>query len=293
MKDILTILLNSILITVTGFGQHYEPFIRESKQWRYVQALYLTDNGINYYVETDYFKGDTIINDIRYNKFYSKQDQPFSEIEALSYYFREDTIDKKVYVYDFHFNKTALLYDFNLKKGDIFNIYIFDDLYSKHTVLDVDTIITANKKLKRIVFDDSTTWIEGLGCISKTYIPSEGELICIKEDDSVLYINSKYNNCDTVFKQDPYNGIKVINHDNLYNFSVFPNPVVYGSVLTVKAIKNEEFKIEIFSNTGVLVKEDNFIDNYPIGLINLNKGLYIYRLINNNMIIGIDKITVK
>ena len=122
--------------------QSYEPYINESKQWRYVQELYLTDEagGANYLVNLVYFKGDTIVDNITYSKLYRKSEQPIPQKTYLAYMMREDAVNQKVFVYDPHFNQTALLFDFTLNKGDEFNIYLLGDLYSKHTVVKVDTI---------------------------------------------------------------------------------------------------------------------------------------------------------
>lgn len=297
MKKLFIILLSSMLFNIIGFGQHYEPFISETKQWRYVQTLYLTKKSTQtlYLVTLGYFNGDTLINNIKYSKFYNKNIEPnnvsLDTTIYLSYFFNEDTINKKVYVYDFHFGKTALLYDFTIKEGDFFNIYVLNDIYVKHTVIKVDTILTLSKKLKRIMFNDSTTWIESIGCIIKTEIPSAGDLICVKENNSVLYLNKNYNNCDTIFQQ---GGDKIINETNNYKYiSLFPNPIERTSVLKVNINQNSKSKIEIYNTIGLLIKEDYFIDNYPIGTIKIAKGLYIYRVINKDKIIGIDKIIIK
>jgi len=292
MKRLIFILLYSTLFAIKGFGQRYEPFISETKQWKYVQTVYLLGNssGAVYLVENDFFKGDTTINSLKYHKFYKKQNQPIPSEEYIGYFFREDTISKQVYVYDPSFNKTALFYDFNLKKGDTFNIYLINDLFLKQTVLKIDTFITLDKHLKRIIFDDSTIWIEGIGNMTRTSIPSEGELICMKENDSVLYINKNYNNCDTIFQEDTSTSIKQIIN---YRLSVFPNPIEKSSILTIEPNKNEKFIIEIYNYLGIQIKEDSFFNDYHIGLINLNKGIYIYRIINRNKIIGIDKVIVK
>lgn len=276
-----------------SFGQHYEPFIKDSKEWTYVRTGYLTGGGVTNWVESGYFKGDTIWNDTVYSKFYTKQVQPNIENERVSYFFLEDTVSRKVYVHDVTFNKSALLYDFNLIKGDSFNIYVLDNIYYKDKVLNVDTIIANNKKLTRIVFKDSITWIESLGCLSKMYIPSEGELICVKDGNSVLYLNSKFNSCDTVFPQDFGNAIQEIEVKTPNSFYVFPNPVETSTVLKVKAITNEKYKIEIYNALGVLMREDDFVDNYPIGLIHLKRGFYVCRIKYKNKILGIDKLIVR
>lgn len=145
MKRLIVVTVQVFLLCVVSFGQKYEPFISESKQWTYVQTVYLTGGGgANYLVHTGYFKGDTIWNDVKYQKFYRKQVQPTPAKGNLAYFFREDTTEKKVYVHDVAFNKTALLYDFNLNKGDYFNVYVLSDIFLKAKVLKVDTIITNN-----------------------------------------------------------------------------------------------------------------------------------------------------
>jgi len=277
-----------------GFGQQYVPFINESKQWTYVNAYSsLAGGGTTYYVETGYFKGDIILNDVKFKKFYKKQVQPHPAAERLSYYFREDTVEKKVYVHDPAFNKTALLYDFSLVKGDTFDIYLADNLHYKEKVARVDTIVTNSKKLKRIVFKDSSTWIEGLGCISRTFIPSDGELICVKDGNSVLYLNSRYNNCDTVFSQGPYDVVRDNKVEPPYRYSVYPNPIEASSVLKIKADICKTLNIEIYNSLGVLIRKDRFVDNYPIGLIHLCKGLYVCKLTCNHEVIGVDLLVVK
>jgi hypothetical protein len=155
MKKLFAILLSFMIFNIMGFTQTYNPFINESKIWRYVQGICLTgSNGCINLVETDFFKGDTIIDSYKYYKFYKKQDQPSPLEGYIGYYFREDTIGRRVYIYDPSFNKTALFYDFSLNIGDTFNIYVLDDIYFKQTVIKVDTFISYDKKLKRILFDD-------------------------------------------------------------------------------------------------------------------------------------------
>jgi len=270
----------------------YEPFISESKQWKYVDEMYTTCKScigsVYYDVYNVYFKGDTIVDNVKYNKFYKKREQPTSEKEYLAYMMREDTIAQKVYVFDPSFNKYALLYDFKLNKGDEFNIYALSDIYSKQTVLKVDTITLANKKLKRIAFDGQITWIEGIGAVTRGYIPTEGELLCLRENNELLYLNPRFNDCDTIFKQG-WGNIQTIKSDQVI---VFPNPIVSTSVVRVQSNNHEALKIEIYSYSGALLKEDYFSGDYPIGSLQLAKGMYIYRILQKNEAVKMDKIIV-
>ena len=313
MKNLLrtlSVILVFLLLSVQGFSQNqllssnhstdsklnslapatYEPFISESKHWKYVKEIYLTggSDGATYIVQNVHFKGDTIVDNVKYSKLYKKQEQPMQEKEYVAYLMREDIVDQKVYVFDLTFKKYALLYDFKLNKGDEINMYITGGIYLKQTVLKVDTITVSNKKLKRIAFDESITWIEGIGAVTRGYIPSEGELICVKENNDLLYLNPRFNNCDTVFTQG-WNNIQSIHNNEVM---VFPNPVVSTSVVRVKSNNNEALKIEIYSYSGALVKEDYFNGDYPIGTIQLTKGLYVYRIMRNNQMIKMEKIIV-
>jgi len=291
MKKVFAILFFSLIYNCTGYSQSYFPFINESKIWRYVQTICLTGpNSCTHYVEAGYFKGDTLIDNYNYQAFYQKQEQPSMLAGRIAYYFREDTITRQVFIFDPTFDKKALLYDFSLNKGDSFNIYIADDIYKRKTVINVDTVFTIDKKLKRILFNDSTTWIEGIGCVTNTIIPSEGDLICMKQNDSVLYKNEKYENCDTIFNDDT--SIRSIQPSGTC-VSVFPNPIEKYSVIELGEISDKNLKIEIYDCVGLLIKEDRYKDKYPIGALNLIKGIYFCRVISPNGIIGVVKIIVK
>ena len=291
MKKLFALIIGLMIFNIIGFTQSYNSFINVSKKWRYVQTVCLTgSNSCTNIVETDFFKGDTIIDSYNYHKFYRRQDQPYPIKEYVVYFFREDTVSRQVYVYDPKFNETSLFYDFSLIEGDTFDIYVIDDIYLTQTVVKVDTFITYDKKLKRIIFNDSIIWIEGIGSVTRALMPSEGELICMKVNDSVLYINEKYKNCDTIFQDDTSASLRQLKTNNL---TVFPNPIEKSSVLRVGTNTNEELMIEIYNYLGVLIIEDRFINMYPIGLINLTKGMYFCRITKQNKIIGIIKIIIK
>ena len=269
----------------------YEPFIRETKQWKYLQQIYATSgsDGATNIVHNVYFKGDTIVDNLKYSKLFHKSEQPKQGKAYVAYMMREDTVNQKVYVFDPQYKQTALLYDFKLNKGDEFNIYILSSLYKKHTVVKVDTITAFNRKLNRIEFDNSTTWIEGIGDVTGSYIPASGELICVRENNDLLYLNPTYSNCDTIFTQGSWDNIQTIKSNEVL---VFPNPVVSTSVVRVNTPYNAPLKIEIYSYLGTLVKEDYFSGNYPIGSIDLQKGIYVYRIIHNNQVVKMDKVIV-
>lgn len=272
-------------------SKRYEPYIGENKVWKKVQTVWLTDGaqGPNYLVSQAYFKGDTMVNGYQYHNFYRKQEQPTSKMESLAYLIREDTTNQKVYVNDFKFNQAGLLYDFKLKRGEEFNSYITGGILHKHKVVIADTITLYNRKLKRIVFDDSIKWIEGIGAINESYIPSSGELICVTDHSALMYINPKYHNCDTIFIQGGWDDVETIKNNT---FLLYPNPIKANSLLSVNTDYNERLRIEIYSNTGALIKADEFTNTYAIGSLKLKKGMYLYRISSNRKLIKADKVMV-
>jgi hypothetical protein len=276
---------------MSGLSQKYEPFISDKRQWKYVQEYYLTENSSQpiYIVTIGYFNEDTLIENSLYKKYYHKS-IILDTTYTVAFFFAEDTINQKVFVHDPLFNKTVLLYDFSISEGDSFNRYIVNNTYMRLKVIKVDTYFSFNKSLKRILFNDSTTWIEGIGDITGTRIPSYGQLICVKDNESVLYLNVNYNNCDTIFPQGPYDIVSEIKLNE--NICIFPNPIDKASILEVKNSSTTS-KLELYNNIGILVKSEYFVNKYPIGEINLPKGIFIYRVINHNSIIGSGKILIK
>jgi hypothetical protein len=104
-----------------------------------------------------------------------------------------------------------------------------------------------------------------------------------------MYLNPSYSNCDTVFTQGTWDNIQTIKSNEVI---VFPNPVVSTSVVRANTPTNEPLKIEIFSYSGKFVREDYFSGEYPIGSIDLQKGMYVYRISHHNQVIKMDKIIV-
>lgn len=105
MKKSLLILLSTILFNMIGFGQHYKPFISESKQWKYVQTLGLLGSGMLYNVETEYFKGDTLFSGFNYNKYYIKQSQPTQLLHDWLTFFVKTQLAKKCLYMIFNLTK--------------------------------------------------------------------------------------------------------------------------------------------------------------------------------------------
>ncbi len=304
MKKIISVILLLFVIYNTCKSQIYHHFINENKQWKCAYTLpILTKNSSNsdslyLALKINYFKGDTIINNIRYSKSMFKSLMPKSTDTTISqsgYFFYEDTINQKVFMLDQIYNHTnVLLYDFSLNVGDSVHTYILANIFYNGKVKKVDSVYLTNKFLKRIIFTDNLELIEGIGSTTYVSYPSvnNGFLICVSENNNVLYLDTAlFQNCDTVFSKLPPTQISYLNQ-SLFKTNIYPNPINKSSVLTVKSIGYEQFKIEIFNDLGNLVKQDLFVGNYPIGMLNLNEGFYICRILYKGEQIGHNKFLI-
>lgn len=153
----------------------YYPFVKENTIWKIRYATQKKGEKISYIIA----HGDTLIDFVRYKKFYASTDS----ITLLSFHdssfwgvMREK--DKKVYYYGFKhpiyfYNienpKERLLYDFSLKMGNIF----LDETGRQWEVIKTDSILIGNKYRKRWKLCNSIDcvrgyynkdiWIEGIG----------------------------------------------------------------------------------------------------------------------------------
>jgi hypothetical protein len=289
MKVLTSVLIFFVIFNICK-SQKYEPFINGAKQWKCAVQLAITLKNVNenneyFELKINYFSGDTIIDDLKYSKSYIKTVTPNSTDTTTlltSYYFTEDTISQKVFMTDPFSNDTnRLLYDFSLNEGDSVKTYIAGNIYRNGKVKKTDSIYLTNRFLKRITFTDGIEWIEGIGSTENVEYPSNGNLICVKENNDVLFLDSLlFQNCDTAFTELPPTGVDDNRLDiSSYKINIYPDPVNQSSVLTIEAEDKQPFGIEIFNGTGVLVRKEYFVGQYPIGTLNLKNGYYFCRVL--------------
>jgi hypothetical protein len=111
-------------------------------------------------------KGDTMINGITYIKYYDP---------TLKSAIRDDSVNKKVFCYDFSSKNETLLYDFNLKLWDTVLVIKANGKDFKYWVSDIDSVLLLDKKYhNRYSFNEHPPWgmngsvmlsplVEGLG----------------------------------------------------------------------------------------------------------------------------------
>ena len=134
----------------------YFPFVEEGKSWNFLhmyRLLSTQENALD--TITCELRGDTIINDVAYKKYY---------VNGLyTGAFRES--GEKVFF--LKWEDESLCYDFNLKKDDVFS-----SVYTNCRVVQEDYIESCGMKLRCLGIcneDDPTSdmnyWVEGIGSL--------------------------------------------------------------------------------------------------------------------------------
>ena len=161
-------------LPVYGQGD-YRPLLKEGKVWQ----EHISSRPDYKWVHTYSIDGDTLIDGEKYYKLY-KQTSLYTitqmgaepELET-AYDIQYETALKEDAgrVYSHHNGNTSLLYDFNLKAGDI----AFETNLSITSVTKVDTIIVGGNKYRRLWLTETYKsnsqvkytgyWVEGIGSI--------------------------------------------------------------------------------------------------------------------------------
>lgn len=236
------------------------------------------------------YEGDQVtIYGITYTEIYSQNDENHGtiklegayRIDGNQVYFREWESDDNAYD-----DEEELLYDYDLEEGDFFH----DDDDHPMQVTSVTTIIDNNgveRKKWEFSFmqlpDETEFWIEGVGSSRGflnvgNYTPGEdGEifhLLCMHNDDNVIYLNPEYNTCD----------IDDIEENSVASsFEIYPNPasevvkILNDSNLTVTSIEI----IDMSGRSVICVEGKN-----EINVSGLSQGEYFVKINTENSFIS-------
>jgi hypothetical protein len=245
-----------------------------------------------------YYKTDTIINGITYNRLYARDvctafyvggpapggcpnGFDYTNPEHLFATIRQDVLNKRVFIYDGYTEE--LLYDFkNLVVGSQYpNTYSTwqDSVF----VIGLDSVLLNNayhkkwelgfKKNGNIIYPGFASIIEGVGStkglIAPFEIPFENsdQMICFSENDITIYPEASYN-CDKF--------VNVSAMDNNPAFSIYPNPAHNFLTLELNQIPPHESFIQLLSAQGQLLKFVPISDKIScIDVSDLAKGVYL------------------
>jgi hypothetical protein len=310
----LTLLFIGIFFLTSAFTQNNFPTPADNPFWmeQHEQLWACSTNGpygycSDYYCECTrpaYYKTDTVINDVVYNRLYTRgvchgiqtywnpycpTGFNYLEPEFLLATIRQDTTNKQVYIN--HGNWDELLYDFNLTVGQDYpqtaNNYMGDSL----VVSSEDLIMIGEKYVKQwglgikengvITNEGFGSIIEGVGStfglLSELMLPFENwdELLCFGMNDVVLYPDASYE-CDITV-----NITEVAESETL---KVYPNPA--SSVLTIETSGDylEDGQIRILNTCGQeVLKQAVNRSVFQINTSSLERGIYFIQFFNEEV----------
>jgi hypothetical protein len=229
---------------------------------------------------------DTIISGMTYHKLLrTTKHTVYHSSGSVSYsqnvygYFRNDSINKKVWLRLAGANSDSLLYDFNLEVGDtISNTYRFNYPTSPNPNFKIDSISFSKLggKLHKVYHTSgpcaNDSLIEGIGFSSGTFLNNTPcflgatyNLECMNIDGENYYPDSTYN-CNLI--------TQLVQFSNSKNaISVYPNPI--GTEFNI-SFPSEIINLSIYDLNGKLVQQlDESAKRHSL---KVEPGSYILRI---------------
>lgn len=282
-----------VLVQISNcYSQNFESILDDSSiSWNIA-------SGACDYITTDSIViiGDTIIDENLYKilykyNYFSNDTAGFirENVETGQVWYREKTEDAQEY----------LIMNLMLEKDDVFNLHG----WSSNVEIVVDTVYFDEYDRKIISFKQenieicafitSIKFIEGVGPTAgffyqgvSNYGSIESALLCCSKNDELIFSNELFSySChvhETSINQEYLNLI----------VEVFPNPS--SGIINIK-FDNPDLspvKFKLYSIIGHLIHAEIMSDDFLT--VNIKtEGLYFYRLIKANEIIGQGKIQIK
>ncbi|MBL4594448.1 MAG: T9SS type A sorting domain-containing protein [Flavobacteriales bacterium] len=308
MKKLYTLFIFSI-ITFSAFSQVYKPMLSNSSEWYY---SYL---GIGFSGTFQYSKGsDTIISGTNYTiiqEFYN------SFPMVVNNFYREDSLNKKVYTINHANDPEFLLYDFNLLPGDTFfrNVASFPQ---QGLILDSITNNFNSLSLNQQCLFDSAScfssprifyfsrlngnsiydiWIEGVGSLNNLQ-PYHGMGVTNCETSLTCHFNETGNKdlyFSNWFKRTDGECRALITGIDTYSknsssITISPNPNNGENIL----ISGKDLSsVKIYNIHGQLIKTAHVQnDKIELNLIKQTKGIYFVKVQFNNGEIATKKLVL-
>jgi hypothetical protein len=193
---------------------------------------------------------------------------------------RNDSVNKKVYVFDFFYNTETLLYDFNLQLGDTVPVS-----FSSGYVSAIDSVLVGSSYHKRFTISEvnhslmDQYLIEGIGSTSGLLklvtfcFECCSDLGCVKQDGNTIYQ-----------RIGPCNIITGTSNKLVPDFSckISPNPCE-GLVKIHFYPQAENVSLLLYNELGQIVMQKyNLSNEQDIDLASLKAGFYYYNVRNSN-----------
>jgi hypothetical protein len=212
------------------------PFPTQNAYWSYADVTCVTtdicfQSGMLQYV----IAGDSVVNGITYQKYYSSNDSIFDLNQAtLVALFREDLATRRSYILAMadgipNVLEERLLYDFSLEVGDAVNVYL--PYYCIASLCNASPLvvneISYDAEGRKHIKLDFAEWIEGIGdptdlfnqiCPCATFTELDYQLLCVEDNGNNIYKKYDNNSCYQV------PGSVGIHNNALLPLNLRPNP---------------------------------------------------------------------
>lgn len=292
-----------VLSSFSVKGQEYHKLINETMYWdiAYAEMGYVCTGFSNIPPKRFSFSGDTIIQGKIYSKSFYRELTPTNFTPPpycspfvvdtntnlfTSFFLREDTIEKKVWRYSSSSGVEELLFDFSLQQGDT----LYHQTIVEPTIIDTVYEITTSDDVVRKKFVLATNYgydyyIEGIGGVAGLfmepfhYFESGDWLMCVKDsyDMSIFDVNGMCFDFIT----------NVFDSDNFTQCKIYPNP--FSKYITIES-SYESLEILILNKYGQELYSKKLSSGNKIDFSNLDHGIYIIKVLNDNQIIHVEKI---
>ena len=277
MKKLLfTCLLSLFCCCVQAQNITYVPMLKPGNSWLVYYGFFSDQS--NYIVKS---KKDSLIKGNKYQ---------LIENELM----REDSAQAKVYFYKN--GKDSILYDFNLKIGDVLSDNISGS-NCKHTVSAIESIKlydgTPTKKIKFIGTGANTTkyWIMGVGSskgptfpgLFSCYTDPVKQFLCFYQGAKVLYSKTENGKCEsTIASKDVITDTYI---------DVYPNPINENNINIELPDELTQCELTMYDIVGNQVLNRNIVNQKEtIEVESLQKGMYFMRFADKGKLVMTKKI---
>ncbi|MEO6305702.1 MAG: T9SS type A sorting domain-containing protein [Bacteroidia bacterium] len=287
MKNLFLAIL--FLITLNTFGQAnvYKPFPNVYGNWHLRTTVYPNQTQGPTFDSLFHTAGDTILNTSTYKKvnkiFFGNGCCPPSVntiytggVYAFAY--RNDSLNKKVYIVPKNSPVEYLWYNFNLSIGDTikncYSVYTGSSLQCSLIVNNIDSVLICSKYYKRYIFNTAFATeflIEGVG-FTTNFIRADIDNCTFEPDRlSITQASSKDACLNLSVKSNLQNSISA---------KIYPNPA--NEIMNIElnsSVKNLEVSLtDMLGRSNVLKDLESDNNNFSIDLSAFANGIYIIKI---------------
>ncbi|TAH41172.1 MAG: T9SS type A sorting domain-containing protein [Bacteroidetes bacterium] len=300
MKLILLLFLFSLALHANSQTSVYHPFPDSNATWCVEQS---GGGGPCVFVNTIYrLERDSTINGMQYRRMLhyshietrdcSTNQLTFWTYNSTTYYIRQDTSLRKIWLLNLQTQQDEIMYDFNYIVGDTLshlNTYWGDNCHDC-VITSIDSVLIGSDYRKRFNYQPSCYWyptdtsmIEGIGAThGLLYGPS-----CFESSNWLKEFNQNSINLYTnPFTSFSYPACQQFVSVSEINFSIpskiYPNPFSDYATLEIPELYGPKILLNIFNSTGALVRKKIISEQKSrLDKLGLKSGFYFFQLLND------------